>query len=98
MIYHSLDHLMGAYLNQDYELSGNTIEEVVQCFLDAEQSKAAEDLIADCEKFLRHQSDVETDFEEMFGFDFAPRLWGISADAFLNATIEQSKRYLSIND
>ncbi|WP_158781019.1 contact-dependent growth inhibition system immunity protein [Pantoea sp. BAV 3049] len=95
MIYYYLDHLMGAYLNQDYDLSGETPEEVVQCYLDSEGVAHASGLAEDCTKFIENNNDVETNFEALYGDDFSPRLWRITAIEFLQKTSEQAKAFIS---
>ena len=95
MIYHYLDHLIGAYLNQDYELSGDTIEEVVQCFLNSEHQDAARGLAEDCRRFLADQAEPEKEFEQIYGADFTPRLWGVTTVSFLTATIKQANARLN---
>ncbi|MFB9086944.1 contact-dependent growth inhibition system immunity protein [Erwinia tracheiphila] len=64
MIYSYLDHLMGAYFNQDYDLSGETINEVVQCYIDSEGPDKSSGLASDCMNFLK-----EVDVEGKFGCD-----------------------------
>lgn len=82
MIYSYLDHLMGAYLNQDYDLSGETITEVVQCYIDSEGPEMSSGLATDCHKFLE-ETDIEGKFRELYSSDFDPSLWGITAKEFL---------------
>ena len=94
MIYQYLDHLMAAYLNQDYDLSGETPEQVVQCYLANEGEKHVRGLMEDCFRFKEHNTDIESKFEELYSFDFNPKLWGITAECFLNATFNQAQRYL----
>ncbi len=82
MIYSYLDHLMGAYLNQDYDLSGETITEVVQCYIDSEGPEMSSGLATDCHKFLE-ETDIEGKFRELYSSDFDPSLWGTTAKEFL---------------
>ncbi|MEW5290311.1 contact-dependent growth inhibition system immunity protein [Erwinia papayae] len=91
MIYSHLDHLMGAYLNQDYDLSGETIEEVVQCYIDSEGPDKSSGLTSDCIEFLK-EADIEGRFKELYSSDFDPALWGITAQDFLINTIKMAKR------
>ncbi|MFE8100301.1 contact-dependent growth inhibition system immunity protein [Brenneria goodwinii] len=95
MTYQYLDHLMGAYLNQDYDLSGETIEEVVGCYLNNESPEHAQGLINDCAKFIENNRNVETEFEELYGADFSPRLWGVTAADFLSSTVQQAQNHLN---
>ncbi|MDF0606627.1 contact-dependent growth inhibition system immunity protein [Neisseriaceae bacterium TC5R-5] len=83
-LYPYLYLLFGAYLMQDYDLSGNTLEEIIACYksreLTAETSKAA---IQEVDDFIsRHPNDLDEHFEELYGFNFGPELWGYTTASF----------------
>lgn len=94
MIHKYLDHLMGAYFNQDYDLFGETIEEVMSQYLKSEGPEQARGLIRDCNQFINEHDDVELEFLELYQFDFNPSRWGITARQFLTMISEQASRYL----
>ena len=80
-----LDKLIHAYLNQDYEISGDTIEEVVACY--ATDSSAADraQLRQDMKVFRQvHTTDLDAAFLSLYGYDFDPELWGINTSAFFD--------------
>ncbi|WEF26356.1 contact-dependent growth inhibition system immunity protein [Klebsiella aerogenes] len=94
MINKYLDHLMGAYFNQDYDLFGETIEEVMDEYLKCEGPEYARGLIDDCHNFINKSGDPELEFVELYKFDFNPALWGITAKQFLSIISAQASRYL----
>ncbi|EGI3981509.1 hypothetical protein H3430_001226 [Escherichia coli] len=59
MINKYLDHLMRAYFNQDYDLFGETIEEVMDEYLKCEGPEHARGLIEDCHNFINGSKDPE---------------------------------------
>lgn len=78
-----LDQLIRAYLNQDYELSGDSIEEVVKCYLRDSPHKDHLQLLNDITNFRHaHPSNLDKAFLEVYGFDFDPQLWEISTLEF----------------
>lgn len=96
MITHYLDQLMGAYFNQDYDLFGETIEEVMNEYLKCEGPEHAKGLIADCHHFLQRSDDIETAFLDLYGFDFDPALWGMTARQFLTVVSAHTSCYLEM--
>lgn len=84
-----LDFLIHAYLNQDYELSGDSIEAVVECYSadisPADRARLLEDIGA----FRRlHADHLDEAFRSSYGLDFAPALWGIDAAKFFDSVDE----------
>ncbi|HGH4667716.1 TPA: contact-dependent growth inhibition system immunity protein [Enterobacter cloacae] len=96
MINKFLDHLMGAYFNQDYDLFGETIEEVMEEYLKCEGPENAKGLIEDCNNFINRTDDVELEFLNLYKFDFNPSLWGITAKQFLTMISTQASHYLDV--
>jgi len=83
--YPQLDHLVHAYLNQDYEISGSTIEEVVNCYQQDRDEKDRSRLLDDMEHFRQaHPENLDEAFLEAYGFDFDPRLWDLTTSAFFD--------------
>ncbi len=81
--YPQLDHLIGAYLNQDYEISGDTIDEVVACYAKDRTPSDHQVLLDDIERFSHeHEHDLDEAFVAAYGFDFDPALWGLTTAAF----------------
>ncbi|MGF6293744.1 contact-dependent growth inhibition system immunity protein [Paraburkholderia youngii] len=81
----------GAYLNQDYELSGDTIAEVVECYKQGTPVDAHERMLSEMGRFKREHPDPDRAFEETYGQDFSPDLWGRTAASFF----EELTRLLS---
>ncbi|QKJ86262.1 hypothetical protein PMPD1_1301 [Paramixta manurensis] len=89
-----LNHLMGAYFNQDYYLSGETIEEVMQTYLDCEASDTIQALIEECAEFVK-KVDAENVFYELYRYDFKPERWGLTSVAFLKLISGLASAFLS---
>jgi hypothetical protein len=92
--YPQLDHLIHAYLNQDYEISGSTIEEVVNAYKQDREEKDRSRLLDDMQQFKRaYSSRLDEAFLESYGFDFDPGLWDLNTAEFFDLvkrTLSQS--------
>lgn len=83
--YSQLDHLMAGYLNQDFELFGSTIEDVVICFMKENAKSDWCRLIEDIENFKKsHSSTLDKSFLDIYGLSFDPSLWRISTSTFFD--------------
>lgn len=82
--YPALGNLIGAYLNQDYSIYADTVEGVIDCFLNDSNRAEKVALREDIARFLRNERrDLDATFARMYGFDFDPQLWGLTAETFL---------------
>ena len=91
--YPELSHFFGAYLNQDYEISGDTVEEVLLCYKSETPVEAHKRMVSEIERFeVENSIHLEEMFLEMYGDDFSPALWGYTTFSFL----EELKRLLLI--
>jgi len=85
MSYPHLANLFGAYLNQDYSLYGDTLEAVIDAFLQDANTQQVRQLREDVAAFRHeHRHDAEAAFAARFGADFDPALWGLGVPAFLD--------------
>lgn len=90
--YPRMYEIFGAYFNQDYDIWGETIEEIVECYKRDSSSEHCRELIGEIDKFIcDHPSDLDSAFERDYGDDFDPQLWGHTAISFL----EELKRLLT---
>jgi hypothetical protein len=81
--YPRLDHFFGAYLNQDYQLSGDTIEEVVESYMRDTPSERHRDLSNEIDRFcLAHPDNLDAALSASYGFHFDPALWDHTAASF----------------
>ena len=81
--YPELDHLFGAYLNQDYDLSGDTIEEVVASYVQGTSAENHGRILDEIEKFEQaHSDNLDQALLLRYGNDFDPELWGHTAASF----------------
>ncbi|MBB5457582.1 hypothetical protein OKW30_004423 [Paraburkholderia sp. Clong3] len=72
--YPELGHFFGAYLNQDYDLSGDTLAEVVECYKQGTPVDAHERMLSEIERFKGEHPDLDEAFEEAYGQDCSPDL------------------------
>ena len=59
-----LSHLFGAYLNQDYDLAGDTMDEILDCYVDEHDLDELTALLDEVRRFTRTntvQLDVATE-------------------------------------
>jgi hypothetical protein len=81
--YPRLDNFFGAYLNQDYQLSGETIEEVVDTYTQDTSAEYRKELSDEIARFCRaHSHDLDAALSASYGFHFDPALWDHSAASF----------------
>jgi hypothetical protein len=81
--YPELDHFFGAYLNQDYELSGHTIEEVVRSYMQGTPPQAHRRMLDEIAKFSSaHPQDLDKALLARYGSDFDATLWEHTAASF----------------
>jgi hypothetical protein len=82
--YPQLDQLFGVYLNQDFDHWGETIEEVVACYKRDSGPEDAQALRIEIDKFIEsHAEKLDATFEYLYGSNFAPDLWHMTAASFL---------------
>jgi len=69
--------LFEGYLNQDYDHWGETLVDVVACFVMDSSSGGIEETLFEIEKFKRENfEDLDGTFYRCYGFNFNPKLWG----------------------
>jgi hypothetical protein len=83
--YPHLDNLIGGYLNQDYAYYADTLEGVIDAYIAEEGPEQVQRVRGDIARFLHdHQgAALEQEFEAAFCVDFDPKLFGLTAEAFL---------------
>jgi hypothetical protein len=82
--YPELDQLFGAYFNQDFELWGETIEQIVAAYMDGATMDRREALLKEIDSFTQdHPGDLDAAFSARYGFDFDPAPWGHTTLSFL---------------
>ena len=97
--YPYLSNLIGAYLNQDYEYFGATVEAVVAAYCENSTQADVEGLRADVAAFTaEHGGDFDGAFGARYGFDFDPRLWDLDATTFLQKVLEMTSTHRTSED
>ncbi|MCC8391211.1 hypothetical protein LJ656_01305 [Paraburkholderia sp. MMS20-SJTR3] len=80
--------LFGAYFNQDYDLWGTTIPQILSCYKEVAPRKYHYQLIDEINSFIReHPADLDSAFENDYGEGFDPHLWGYTTITFLSELI-----------
>ena len=78
-----LDHFFGAYLNQDFDLSGESIEDLVRSYLKETAPARHSKMLAEIAAFRSaHAADLDRGLSESYGNDFDPEPWGHTAASF----------------
>lgn len=82
----NLDGLIFTYFGMDYELHGpgDSIESQIDAWINETPVAYRQGLLDDVEHFQRESDNLENDFDERYGFEFSPELWGSSTIEFLN--------------
>ena len=76
--------LFGAYLNQDSDYWGDTLEEVVSCFKRDSSHGEIEDTLSEISKFKNEAGkNLDEVFYALYGHDFNPKLWGYTTASLL---------------
>jgi len=82
--YPALDHLLHAYFGEDFDLSGNTVEEIVGCYMGESSVEHHRALREEIARFRQaHPHDLDAAFLAAYEYDFDPPLWGHTTDSFL---------------
>jgi hypothetical protein len=74
-----LDNLMGGWFHQDFDIEGNTLEEIIGSYTAVTPAETQAQLVAEIREFLEKSPDVDREFEEQFTpqivtTDFASRV------------------------
>jgi hypothetical protein len=81
--YPRMYEIFGAHLNQDYDLWGNTIPQIVSCYKEDSQREYHHQLINEINLFMNeHPTDLDPAFENECGTGFCPKLWGYTTESF----------------
>ena len=81
--YPYLDHLLGAWFHQDFDLVGD-VPEVVAEFVAVGPAEAVWAVVADIRRFLAYRSnDLDAAFQHIFKPGIDPAGWGMTAAEWL---------------
>ncbi|MGB3435015.1 contact-dependent growth inhibition system immunity protein [Achromobacter sp.] len=82
--YPELDQLFWAYFNEDFDLSGDTIEEIATSYRRAVDQRRILLACAEMNKFMSHHgTDAADAFAKRWG-SFDPKLWGHTIASFFD--------------
>ncbi|MCC8396599.1 hypothetical protein LJ656_28830 [Paraburkholderia sp. MMS20-SJTR3] len=84
--------LFCCYLNEDSNIWGNTLPEILSCYKRDCPRESHLEMIREINLFINeHLDDLDSAFETDYGRNFSPELWGYTTLSFL----EELKRILS---
>jgi hypothetical protein len=79
-----LDQLLHIYFGQDFDLWGNTIEELVGCYKRDSPVKDHQALLEEIARFRQtHSQDLDAAFHSAYPNETNPAGWGHTTDSFL---------------
>jgi hypothetical protein len=82
--YPELNQLFGVYLNQDFDLWGESIQEIVACYKRDSPVADHKSMVKEIDKFrAMHPHDLDEAFDSLYGHEFLPEPWGYTTDSFL---------------
>jgi hypothetical protein len=84
--YPRMYEIFGAYLNQDFDIWGDTVEEIVSCYKEDSSHAHHKEMIDEINCFINeHPTDLDLAFERNYNNGFNPKLWGyITTASFLD--------------
>jgi hypothetical protein len=83
-VYPQIDQLLHVYFGQDFDIWGNTIEEIVGCYKRDSPVEFQQALRDDIARFRQaHPHDLDAAFLAAYKYDFNPPLWKHTTDSFL---------------
>jgi hypothetical protein len=79
-----LDHFIGAYMHQDWQLFGNTVEEVVASFVKVSDADESHGLKMDIKRFVNYKgNDLDREYQRLFSGSVEPSSWDMSTREWL---------------
>ncbi|WP_206999977.1 contact-dependent growth inhibition system immunity protein [Trinickia mobilis] len=89
--YPELNHLFGVYLNQDFDIWGDSLRDIIDCYKRNSPTEDQKSMLIEIDTFKKaHPTDLDEAFDAMYGHEFWPVPWGYTTDSFL----EELKRLL----
>lgn len=88
----NLDQLMWGYFNEDFDIWGETVPEIVSKYKEGVTQSTMSAVVKEIEEFVSSNSeDLDSQFAIAYGAQFNPEPWGHTTASFLN----ELKRLLS---
>jgi len=85
MKYENLYQLICGRFHENFDLFGNTIEELLLSFACECTPEEINVMVAEIDRFKSdHAGNLDAAFEEKFGRQFNPTLWGHTTESFLD--------------
>lgn len=82
--YKNIGTLIRVFFGQDYDLFGETVEEVLDSYLETENQKTAEKVCKEAENLLSlNDAALTEEFETISQGEFYPEPWGETVRSFL---------------
>jgi hypothetical protein len=82
--YQNLWQLMAGYFNEDSDLWGGNVQEIVACFKSESNEEFQKAVLDEIIRFENENTGfLDSAFEREFGHQFGPELWGYTTASFL---------------
>jgi hypothetical protein len=81
--YPEIETLMGGWFHQDFDINGDTLDEIVAAYRAVTPLDQQRALAAEVGRYLAEESDVERDFEPRFHPDVSPTGFAPTTREFL---------------
>ena len=85
--YAQLENLMGGWFHQDFDVNGNTLEEIMSAYLAVTPIDQRRQLAGDIERFIGESGDIDVRFQETFHPDVSPTGFAPTTRAFLDKIV-----------
>ncbi|MBB5412182.1 hypothetical protein HDG34_006153 [Paraburkholderia sp. HC6.4b] len=83
--YPNLDFLIHGYFNEDFDLWGNNVQEIVTCFKKESDETLHKLVVDEIDRFASdHSANLDGYFEEIYGLYVDPEPWGHTTASFLD--------------
>jgi hypothetical protein len=93
MAFPHLDHFLNAYMHQDWDLFGESLEEVLQTYARQTSRSDVDGLRAEIDQFIASKGTrIESDYYELYPNSVAPSGWNMNVEQWLRRVSELAAR------
>jgi hypothetical protein len=83
--YPQLETLMGGWFHQDFDINGDTLEEIIAAYRGVTPVDQQRSLATEIERFLSQAGDVDSEFQRRFKPDVSPTGFAPTIRLFLTS-------------
>ena len=81
--YPQLETLLGGWFHQDFDINGDTLDEIIAAYRGVTPVDQQRSLAAEIERFLKEAGDVDSEFQRRFKPDVSPTGFAPTTRQFL---------------